>query len=75
MDIHTRLKLETALIDYDTRQAKTKHYNRYAYAQYLEALQEAIAVHETGISLERALAEHFEGRLLVALQKAIRPIH
>jgi len=70
MDLHTRLKLETALIDYDKRQSKSKNYNRYAYVQYLEAIQDAINTHTAGVSMETALATHFNGRLLTVLQKA-----
>ena len=72
MDMHTRLKLDTALVAYDKRQAKSKNYNSHAYTQYLEALQDAIILHEvTDIPLETALVTYFNGRLLATLQKAI----
>jgi hypothetical protein len=70
MDPHVRLKLETALIAHDRRQAKGKHHNPHALAIYLRALQEATEATSHGHSLARALHDHFNGRLLSALERA-----
>lgn len=78
LDIHTLLKLETALIQYDERQRKTNakkvrgYYNPHALGIYLHAFQEVKKDVESGNStLAQALYDHFHDRLLSTLEKSV----
>jgi hypothetical protein len=66
----THIKLVMALTEYDRRQQKRKGYNRYALAQYFEALAWAEdRAAKTGCSLEVALGEAFHDPILSFIGK------
>lgn len=65
-----RHTLTHAVTEYDRKQSKRKGYNIYALAHYLGAVQEAMA--ELGLdTLRDTLVEHFNGRLLDVVLKAV----
>ena len=68
----TYSKLERALTQYDMSQQGKRGYNSYALVLYLEALDRAIATHETGVPIEKALAQNFNDRVLTAVLRAVR---
>lgn len=70
IDAHTLLKLDSAIVDYDKRQSRTKSYNRYALGHYCRAMQEVKADVSGGIPLDHALCRNFNGRLRDKLLKA-----
>ncbi len=86
IDIHTRLKLQTAIVKYDqreaTRAAKAKltagrrgipraYHNPYALAHYCAGLERVDEATDSGTSLARALYDNFQGRILTALERAV----
>lgn len=70
MDKAIRDKLVSALIRYDERQKKSRHYNPYAIGIYLGGLDRAEERMSEGMGLREALRASFHGRLLEALFKA-----
>jgi hypothetical protein len=71
MNPHIKLKLTTALVKYDERQKRGKSYNRYAFAIYLRGLRAVEEEVDAGASVARAIYDHYQGRLLSALERAI----
>jgi hypothetical protein len=80
LDQHTHLKLETALIAFDDRNRKAAvksklgrgHYNPHALAIYLRgfaAMKEEVRAGEK--TLAQGLYDHFNGRLLSALERSV----
>jgi hypothetical protein len=70
MDAHMRLKLVSTLTEYDRKESTKKYHNRFALGIYLQSLHSAEDDIKEGSSLARALYDHFNGRLLTALEKA-----
>ena len=68
-----REKLVHLVTQWDMKQAKRKHYNPYALAQYLEAVDSAMGAIDSGSSPEASLRAHFNDRLLTYLLKGIEP--
>ncbi len=65
------IKLLNALTAFDRKEAKKKHYNRYALAQYCAALQSAQVDMDCGATLRESLLVNFIGHLLSALLRAV----
>lgn len=75
IDMHLRLKLDTVLVKEDQRQERAaikagRRHNIYAMSIMLRGLQAAMADMHRGVSVGRALYDHFNGRLLTALERA-----
>ena len=68
----TKDKLISAATEYDRKQSTKRSYNPYALSQYFAAIDEVILEVDRGVSVETALAHHFNDRLLATLQRAVR---
>jgi hypothetical protein len=68
MNIH--FKLVHAVTEYDRKQSTRKHYNIYALAQYLQAI-ERVDSEIPAKGLRAALTGNFNGRLLDVCLKAV----
>ena len=67
-----RIKLLSAVTEYDRKQSTKKFYNIYALAQYLMAVDRARdAMADDGLTLRDALISAFNGRLLDVCLKAV----
>jgi hypothetical protein len=71
IDPHTHLKLVSALTEFDRKESRKKYHNPYALSHYLTALRESESEVEAGGSLARALYDHFNGRLLTAMERSV----
>ena len=71
LDPHDRLKLQTAITEYDRRQSRGRRYNPNALGLMLGALQDAERDVERGASLARALYDNFQDTLLSALERSV----
>jgi alkyl hydroperoxide reductase subunit AhpC len=69
--LNTRQKLVHAVTEHDRKAAKGKRYNMWALPQYLRAIDEAMFLIDDGLSVRAALCQHFSGRLLDAVLKAV----
>jgi hypothetical protein len=58
-----------AVTEYDRLESTRQHYNRFALAQYLEAIESAMSHIEKGADVRAVLVGHFTGRLLAKLLK------
>ena len=67
-----RQKLINALTDYDRKQSTRRGYNHHALALYFEALDEAMIEVDRGQSVEVALRNYFNDRVLEVCLKAVR---
>jgi hypothetical protein len=66
-----RYALSSAVTQFDIKQSKRKHYNRYALAQYLAAVENASNAINCGTTRREALIQYFNGRLLDVCLKAL----
>lgn len=64
-------KLIHAATEYDRKQSARRGYNPSALAQYFAAIDETMSAVEKGVSIDHALENHFNDRLLTVLQKAV----
>ena len=71
MNVHDALKIQTALVKYDERQAKRKYYNAYAMGHYMQALGNAKEYMKEGDTLRQAVCKSFCGKLLDVVLKAV----
>ena len=71
MDDTTHSRLVHALTEWDIRQSKTKHYNRWALGQYFQALDNVKEAMAQGANLADALMKGFNGALLRYLAKKV----
>jgi hypothetical protein len=63
-------KLVHAATEYDRKQSSRRGYNRWAFGQYLEAIERVDKSLEfEGVTVRQALVENFCGRLLDVLLK------
>ena len=67
-----KLKLVHAATEYDRKQEGKRGYNIYALSQYFDAIDRAIADHESGKTIRQALVNNFCDRILDHLLKAVR---
>jgi hypothetical protein len=58
--------------EWDKKQAKTKSYNRYALAQYIEAVEKVMKGVKKGIDLEASLQAVFQDRMLDFITKGVK---
>lgn len=66
------LKLLNAVTTYDEKQSRTKRYNPYALAQYIEALDNARQrMAKESITIRQVLLESFNDRLRDVCLKAV----
>jgi len=70
IDPRIRFTLVMAITTYDRKESTKRYYNRYALGIMLRALDDAMSEVAEGTSLHRALYDHFNGRVLTALEKA-----
>lgn len=71
MDAMQHAKILNALTNYDRRQSRSKHYNRFAFGQYCGALIRAQEMCDEGADIRLALLNCFNGRLLDVTLKAV----
>lgn len=64
-------RLIHAATEYDRKQSTKRGYNPFALGQYFAAIDETMSEVEKGISVQAALANHFNDRLLTALVKVV----
>lgn len=66
-----RVKLTSAVTEWDRRESGKRGYNFYALPQYLNAVESVVERFWEGLTLKQALEAHFNDRLLAHLKKAI----
>jgi hypothetical protein len=64
-------KLTGAVVRYDETQAKRKFYNRYALAQYCEAISNILDAVDRGADLRAAILDNVQGPLATACLRAV----
>jgi hypothetical protein len=64
-------KLTGAVVRYDEAQAKKKFYNRYALAQYCEAVSNILDAVDRGAELRTAILDNVQGPLATACLRAV----
>ncbi|MGB0108572.1 MAG: hypothetical protein WBP52_08725 [Terriglobales bacterium] len=69
--IEMRFSLVNAVTEYDRKQSTRKHYNRYALAQYLAAVEDVTNAVNCGSTRRDALVSKLNGRLLDVCLKAL----
>lgn len=66
-------KLNHAVTEWDRKQSTRRGYNRYALAQYLAAVDRVCeSIKHEGVTIQMALHENFEDRLLDVCLKAVQ---
>lgn len=73
--LHLRFAMEHAVTDYDMKAEtaalkRRAHYNIYALPQMLAAVDRAMGELANGSTLESALSNNFDGRLLAVVTRA-----
>jgi hypothetical protein len=70
--VEMRFVLVHAVSEYDRRQSTRKHYNRYAMAKYLAAVEDVTNAVNCGSTRRDALTSKFNGRLLDVCLKVLK---
>lgn len=72
MENEIRVKLVSALTEYDRKQSTKRGYNPHALALYFQALDDAMDQYRHGATIESALRYSFNDRVLTVCLKVLK---